>query len=436
MLPHASIPLLRSRSRTLWRELSCSEEGPPPLGGKSVENGKSGSTFLVPGGDGISADDGASYSALIKQVNKQEAALLPTLLPKLIEQYGRDGGSLLTPVLGWLRYSPPDGGDVFEGALLENVARRPPAASAHWKPFDMKGIRLYAHEKRWADEFGERGLHVGEAIFERMRRALDADVHFLTQRRLVDFSYLVTVFPIGDGAPRPCTELRTEVNVAGRLGGHRGAAASSALVPAFYRLPVRSAATQANAASTDAPSAVSDAVAQSESGLCVPVVFRLAIIDYLRAWQLTERVEHISKTISRDLVAGERNHAVVPVDKFGERFVAFYAERLLRPAHPLTWAAVMEAAWRPAHPLSWAATIEAAWHTWRGAATLAVEHLHLHLQRMPLPRADARPRDSESGTVGQEGSRAGTARPEPDAHNAVTEAEQATMPSNADGDVP
>lgn len=40
------------------------------------------------------------------------------------------------------------------------------------------------------------------------------------------------------------------------------------------------------------------------------------------------------KTLSRDLAAGERNHAVVPVAEFGERFVAYFAEKLLWPLPP------------------------------------------------------------------------------------------------------
>ena len=49
------------------------------------------------------------------------------------------------------------------------------------------------------------------------------------------------------------------------------------------------------------------------------------------AGSMTERMEHLHKSITRDLLAGERNHAVVPVRQFGERFLAFFAHALFTP---------------------------------------------------------------------------------------------------------
>jgi hypothetical protein len=53
----------------------------------------------------------------------------------------------------------------------------------------MKGIRLYAHERRLATAFGKRGLRVGARRLAAMRAALEADLDFLAGRNLVDFSY-------------------------------------------------------------------------------------------------------------------------------------------------------------------------------------------------------------------------------------------------------
>ena len=72
-------------------------DGTPPLKAKSVENGKSGSGFLVPGAAHVDPDAGSSYSAIFKQVNAEEAKLLPSIYPELVAHYSRRGGSLLTP---------------------------------------------------------------------------------------------------------------------------------------------------------------------------------------------------------------------------------------------------------------------------------------------------------------------------------------------------
>ena len=69
-------------------------------------------------------------------------------------------------------------------------------------------------------------------------------------------------------------------------------------------------------------------------GLCVPVLVRLSVIDYLREWRLTEQMEHLHKSLTRDLLAGERNHAVVPVDQFAARFEQYFGARLATPVPP------------------------------------------------------------------------------------------------------
>ena len=355
----AGTSLLHTRgSWALWRELGCeADEGPPPLNGLSVENGKSGSAFMVPGGLGVSLRDSKTFSLIVKQINGQEAALLPSLYPELVDQYSRQDGSLLAPLLGWVRHTPAGGGEPFEAVLLQNVARRPPGiasdVASRWKPFDMKGIRLYAHEQRFLATFGEGGLRVGAPTFERLRRVLSADVHFLTRRKLVDFSLLVSVFPSG-ASPRPCAELRHAADYFSSSSrpprpNDASSAPAAALIPAFYELSSDSELGKPRQPAEGAEEAVggvggvggvraegaSDDGARSagngRSGMCVPVLLRLSIIDYMREWRLTERVEHVRNTLVRDLRAGERNHAVVPVGEFGQLFEAFFAERILRP---------------------------------------------------------------------------------------------------------
>ena len=73
--------------------------------------------------------------------------------------------------------------------------------------------------------------------------------------------------------------------------------------------------------SIEPPPAATEEEEQAGKGdaamMCVPVVLRIGIIDYLRAWSITERFEHVQKSITRDLLAGgQRNHAVVPVREF------------------------------------------------------------------------------------------------------------------------
>ena len=387
LLAEHALPLLRARSSVLLRELACqrtdvgTDEETPPLKGKAVENGKSGSSFLVPGSPRVDPEMGGSFSAMFKEVNAQEAALLPSLYPQLVAQYARPGGSLLTPILGWLRYTPPspvpEGGEskAFECLMMENAARPPPGGSiggsiggniggnigGGWKPFDMKGIRLYKHEKRYEASFGSGGLHVGQAWHRRLRHALAADARFLADKSLVDFSYLVSAFPTG-APPRPCARVWADSDYHTRASA-TATPSPRGLLAASYRLPSESssASTSSSAAAaaaaadeasiaatiddtTPAANGVSASSADSRmlgssGGMCVPVLVRVAVIDYLREWRLTEVAEHIHKTISRDLLAGERNHAVVPVKQFAKRFESYLAGALFTavPPPPAPW---------------------------------------------------------------------------------------------------
>ena len=65
--------------------------------------------------------------------------------------------------------------------------------------------------------------------------------------------------------------------------------------------------------------------------MCEAVVLRVGVIDYLRQWGVTEYVEHVQKTIARDIRARERNHAVVPVEPFSRRFEDFLSNSMFRP---------------------------------------------------------------------------------------------------------
>ena len=123
-LAEHSSGMLRSRAHVLWRELECEgADGVPPLKGKRVENGKSASAFLVPGGASVDAEDGGSYSAILKQLNRHEVALLPKLYPQLVRHYARPEGSLLARLIAWVRYRP-EAGEPFEAVVMENVANQ------------------------------------------------------------------------------------------------------------------------------------------------------------------------------------------------------------------------------------------------------------------------------------------------------------------------
>ena len=197
--------LLQPRAPALARELGCGASDGVALQTTTVEDGKSAMGFLIPGGPGVHLKKSGSYSVILKQLNEQEIVLLPNLLPTLLRHYGGERGSLLVRMLSWVRYTADDG-RVFDAVLMDNAARSPPGEDARpppaaadppppphrrlagaqpgWKPFDMKGIRLYKHERRFADAFGARGLSVGAGAFGELRRALDADLEFLASNTL------------------------------------------------------------------------------------------------------------------------------------------------------------------------------------------------------------------------------------------------------------
>ena len=319
MGPEDSAPLLSPRARLLHAEFGCAVERPPPLQPKWVPNGKSAMSFQVGGGAGVDPEQPASYSVLLKQLSSQEVALLPTLFPRLVEHYARRGGTLLAQLLGRVRYSTATG-ETFDAVLMENVARPPPGRTLdtgrEWRPFDMKGIRLYPHEQRLHAHVGERGLLVGAGRFEAMRSALAADVALLKGFGLVDYSYLLSVFPTS-AAPAPCDKVSREADFGPAPSTPRGFAGSARLFPAYFR-----ATASGNPVAADA-----------SAGLCSRVLVRVAVIDYLREWGLVERVEHLQKKLVRDLVAGERNHAVVPVERFAHQFERFFGRGLFSPVH-------------------------------------------------------------------------------------------------------
>ena len=91
----------------LHREFGCEQTPAPPLQGKAVENGKSAMGFMVPGGDGVSVDDPGSFSVLLKELNAEEVASLPALLPPMLQHYGGAEGTLLARHIGWVRCTAP-----------------------------------------------------------------------------------------------------------------------------------------------------------------------------------------------------------------------------------------------------------------------------------------------------------------------------------------
>ena len=197
-----------------------------------------------------------------------------------------------------------------------------------WRPFDMKGLRLYKHEKRYASSFGAGGLRIGDARHSAVKRALSADVALLKGAGLVDFSYLVSVFRT-NAPPRPCEHLWLDP----AYHSHVAAASARGLLAASYIVPEAEAhaeggeAEEAEAAeAAEAASATAEAAPPVSRGadMCMPVMVRVSLIDYLRAWRMTERMEHLHKTITRDLLAGQRNHAVVPTEQYAHTFVTFF----------------------------------------------------------------------------------------------------------------
>ena len=350
-------PLLGHRRNVLLREMECDDGDAdgvndhenhamterdlvPALQGKAVENGKSAMSFLVPGGRNVHVDDSSTFSAIFKQVNDQEATLLHSLSPQLSAHYSRLGGSMLTPLLAWMRYTSP-GEKPFQVLMMDNVARSPPgrggrhhssdaSSATGWKPFDMKGIRRYSHERRFIEAFGSQGLRIGAAQYHALQAALAADVAFLSERNLVDFSYLLTVFPT-QTQPRPCERVWRDADYHARSGWAAAEATTAeqsrgrgALLPASYELR--------QDPPPDLPASRHGSPRAGEgTGLCMGVLVRVSIIDYLREWSMAERVEHVQKTLMRDLIAGERNHAVVPVSQFAKRFAVFFSEALFTP---------------------------------------------------------------------------------------------------------
>jgi hypothetical protein len=208
MLAEEFRPILQPRAAELYNELGCEAQPVPPLQPKGVDDGKSAMSFLVPGGPGVQPHDAGTYSIIIKQLNAQDMQLLPSLVPQLVPRYLQAEGSLLARFLGWLRDPPAPGRFQFDAIVMEYVARPPPGgASSPWKTFDMKGIRLYPHEMRFGREFGKRGLHVAAVHADTHSVALRGDLALLTARKLVDYSFLVNVFPSG-APPRPCAQMQ------------------------------------------------------------------------------------------------------------------------------------------------------------------------------------------------------------------------------------
>ena len=301
-------------------------------------------SFLVPGGPGVRLGDPATYSMIMKQLNQNEIQMLPALMNTLVPRYLEPEGSMLARFLGWVRY-PAEGIAKFDGIIMENLARPPPGGNASapsgssagggspWKPFDMKGIRMYKHEARFLDAFGARGLAVSAAHADAYGTALRHDLDFLTSNDLVDYSFLMHVFPSG-AAPRRCDAMRRDADFAPATDP----TPASRLLPAFYRL--RRSAGGGDAAAADGSDG-GDGGDDDDAGMCASVVVRIAIIDYLREWKLYEQMEHLRKSITRDLVRAQppgANHAVVPVSAFAERIDAFFHEALFgaapRPEQP------------------------------------------------------------------------------------------------------
>jgi hypothetical protein len=342
--------------------MGCAEGRTPPraLRGKAVENGKSAMNFLVPSES--DPDDAGSYTAIFKQLNDREAALLPSLFPALVEHYTRPVGSLLTPVIGWFRYAP-SGGDQrpFEVLMMDNVAQAAPASQGGgggrdsggdggaadvatggggvgdvdaWRSFDMKGIRLYKHERRYDATFGLGGLRLGAALYDALRAALHSDVDFLSRRGLVDYSYLLSAFPTG-APPRPCARVWRDADYHS-VRSPPARLSPRALLAASHVLPplTSDASGDTDDGGTDRGGRADGSGQGEAERMCTPVTVRVGIIDYLREWRVGERVEHLQKYIARDILAGERNHAVVPVLQFAERFDAFFGAALFTPVQP------------------------------------------------------------------------------------------------------
>ncbi len=382
-LAHDFEPLFAQRRRALLAEYGCqlSDGGAaraPPLQRKRVENGKSDSAFFVGGGAGVAVDRPASFSTLLKQLNAQESALLQSLVPSLVRHYQRPRGSLLARYLGWLRYEDAAGGP-FEAILMDNVMRPAPAAhlrlrstpppsatglhallDAHsgWRPFDMKGIRLYAHERRFESIFGHRGLRVSAEVLEHLVGAIEADVDLLRRHRLVDYSYLISIVGAPPAAPeradvacadaaavraqsapprlvQACFCVNRTIVASPRAASGRSHAPREITLEDWAGISKESDATVDDVGGAGASREESVALGAGRAGRvddeCYAVLLRVAVIDYLREWKLNERAEHLRKTLTRDIFAFERNHAVVPVSQFADTFRGYLTDALLSP---------------------------------------------------------------------------------------------------------
>ena len=161
------------------------------------------------------------------------------------------------------------------------------------------------------------------------------------RRGLVDYSYLLSVFP--STAPlRACAEVAREADFSRGQQASWHALNGAPLLPAFFRLGPASdgdAATSAFQASLGARAAGEEAGEEAGKGaaeqqtlgsaaaaarsstfsaadpllkvgqLCRRALVRVAVIDCLREWRIAERVEHVQKMFARDLRAGV--HGVV-----------------------------------------------------------------------------------------------------------------------------
>ena len=78
MLPDVFRPILQPRAAAMYHELGCESVRAPPLQSKGVENGKSAMSFLVPGGPGVQAQNAATYSLIIKQLNARLSSACST----------------------------------------------------------------------------------------------------------------------------------------------------------------------------------------------------------------------------------------------------------------------------------------------------------------------------------------------------------------------
>jgi len=257
------------------------------------------------------------------------------------------GGSLLARYFAWVRVPDPSsrGGAPFEGMLMENVARPPPGVARGtelpFAPFDMKGIRLYDHERRFEATFGRRGLKVPARTLASLTKALDADVELLTSQNLVDYSFLLTAVATAPASPTECGGGASDRPSGG--GGEAGAARGAArgaeerapvvpprLLQACYCRHVAAASASDTAAaaatttitattasstsstasaSSAAPYESTEATETAEAGKagaapsleCSHVLARLAVIDYLRGWRLVEARRETSPLRARFL---------------------------------------------------------------------------------------------------------------------------------------